>query len=243
MPIDYDHDRDGGGPLPPRPALRPGSPGLAVRTALRPLRHPPMVRLAGLLPAGRGRHDALGAAIARVSGDGWATHPGTWVVAMDYDSGRRVAFGRDGAPEATLADAVTASCSIPGWYAPVEISGRRYVDGGTCSATSLDLLAGQGLDEVLVVAPMASLSYDAPRGAARLERGLRRLVTRRLMHEAERVKASGTKVTIVAPGPEDLAAMGANLMDPRRRAAVLETSLRTSAAAWTAASSRLAAAG
>ena len=32
------------------------------------------------------------------------------------------------------------------------------------------------------------------------------------------------------PGPEDLAVMGANLMDPRRRRAVLETSLRTSAA-------------
>ena len=34
------------------------------------------------------------------------------------------------------------------------------------------------------------------------------------------------------PGPEDLAVMGANLMDPRRRRAVLETSLRTSAATF-----------
>jgi NTE family protein len=35
---------------------------------------------------------------------------------------------------------------------------------------------------------------------------------------------------VLTPGPEDLAVMGANLMDPRRRRAVLETSLRTSAA-------------
>jgi NTE family protein len=36
-------------------------------------------------------------------------------------------------------------------------------------------------------------------------------------------------VTVVTPGPRDLAAMGINLMDPRRREAVLELSLRTSA--------------
>jgi Patatin-like phospholipase len=36
-------------------------------------------------------------------------------------------------------------------------------------------------------------------------------------------------VTIVTPGPRDLAVMGANLMDPRRRPDVLEVSLRTSA--------------
>ena len=38
-------------------------------------------------------------------------------------------------------------------------------------------------------------------------------------------------MTVLAPGPEDLAAIGANLMDPARRLAVLETSLRTSAVA------------
>jgi len=43
------------------------------------------------------------------------------------------------------------------------------------------------------------------------------------------LRAAGIAVTMLTPGPEDLAAMGANLMDPRRRRAVLETSLRTSA--------------
>jgi NTE family protein len=32
---------------------------------------------------------------------------------------------------------------------------------------------------------------------------------------------------VLTPGPEDLAVIGANLMDARRRQAVLETSLRT----------------
>ena len=37
---------------------------------------------------------------------------------------------------------------------------------------------------------------------------------------------------MIGPGPEDLAAIGANLMDATRRTHVLETSLRTSSAAW-----------
>jgi NTE family protein len=46
------------------------------------------------------------------------------------------------------------------------------------------------------------------------------------------LRAAGIAVTMLTPGPEDLAAIGANLMDPRRCRAVLETSLRTSAATF-----------
>ena len=78
---------------------------------------------------------------------------------------------------------------------------------------------------------MASFVSDHPRPmAARLERRLRRQVTRRLIQEAQSVSRGGAAVTVLAPGPEDLAEIGANLMDPRRRLAVLETSLRTSRA-------------
>jgi len=125
-----------------------------------------------------------------------------------------------------------ASCAIPGWYAPVRIGSRRYVDGGACSPTSLDLVTRLELDEVVVLSPMTSLDYDAPASvAARLERRFRRLVTKRLIGEVKKVAATGTKVTLLGPGAEDLAGIGANLMDPRRREQVLQTSLRTSAAA------------
>jgi NTE family protein len=43
-----------------------------------------------------------------------------------------------------------------------------------------------------------------------------------------KVAATGTRVTMLGPGAEDLRTIGANLMDPRRRRRVLETSLRTS---------------
>jgi hypothetical protein len=125
-----------------------------------------------------------------------------------------------------------ASCAIPGWYQPVRIGDHRYIDGGAWSSTNLDLLAGQGLDEVFVLAPQASFDADAPtQWATRLERQWRTRVTRRVLREASTVHRHGTEVTILGPGREDLEAMGGNLMDLSRRPAVIETSLRTSAVA------------
>lgn len=230
--IDYDYEQGTGGALPPLPRFRLGSGGLLWSAARRPGRLPPMAVLSALLPQGRGSIASVGTLIDAVApaGDAWAPHAATWIVAMDYASGRRVPFGRPGAPPARLADAVMASCAIPGWYEPVSINGRRYVDGGMCSATSLDLAAGLGLDVVYVLAPMASLVSDTPRSLpARAERGMRRLVTRRLLREAEKVRAGGTEVVLITPGPADLAVIGANLMDPRRRLEVFQTSLVTSA--------------
>jgi NTE family protein len=58
---------------------------------------------------------------------------------------------------------------------------------------------------------------------------LRQVITRAVLRQAKSLAAQGKRVTVVTPGPRDLAAMGINLMDPRRREAVLELSLRTSA--------------
>ena len=232
--ISWDYDLDSGGAVPPRPGLWLGSPRLLLEAARHPRRVPPLAAFSAALPRGRGTLRPLHRMLEVVSAPvgGWPSTPQTWIVAMDYRSGTRTAFGRDGAPEATLADAVTASCAIPGWYAPVVINGKRYVDGGTLSPTSLDLLAGAGLDEVYVLAPMVSFAYDRPRSAmARGERQWRRLVSRRVLADAESLRRSGTAVTVLGPGPEDLEAIGANLMDPRRRQRVLATALRTSAAA------------
>ena len=228
-----DPDTDSGGALPPLPRPGIGSPRGVLSTALRPWRITPMGALSAVLPQGRGSLQPVGALVDAVCPRGaWAGHPCTWVVAMDYDSGRRVVFGRDGAPHAGLRDAVMSSCAIPGWYAPVPIGGRRYVDGGVCSPTSLDLLAPLGLEEVVVLSPMTSFDYDRPTTlAGRVERRFRRLVTARLVGEIRKVTATGARVTVLGPGAEDLAAIGSNLMDPARRTRVLETSLRTSAAA------------
>jgi NTE family protein len=221
------------GPLPPLPYPRPGSLPLA-RAALT-LQVPPWVGASGWLPHGRGRHTALRSLVSALderSGPADWADGRTWIAAMDYDTGRRVLFGQPDAPPASLTDAVVASCSIPGWYTPAVIGGRRYVDGGIRSATSLGVLRGADVDEVYVLAPMASTEPDHPlRPDLRLERRLRHLITRALVRQGRMLRAEGKHVTIMTPGSADLAVMGANLMDGSRRQAVLEQSLRTSAGA------------
>ena len=230
--IEYEYEADGGTSLPPRPRIRLGSRKLLLQTARHPRRYPPLVALAALAPHGRGTLEPLRAAIEALEPGEWSEHENLWIIAMDYDTGRRVAFGRAGAPPARLADAVIASCAIPGWFPAVTINGRRYVDGGTCSPTSLDLLAGRGLDEIFVVAPMVSFTYDEPDTVVgRLERRFRRSQTRRLLREAAKVRRSGTRVTLLGPGREDLEAIGVNLMDAARRIRVLDTAIRTTAEA------------
>ncbi|MBV9292377.1 MAG: patatin-like phospholipase family protein [Frankiales bacterium] len=242
--IDFDPDTASGGSLPPRPKLRLGSAALLARAARNPRKLPPLAILSGLAPRGRGSLAPVGELISAANPDrDWPEHPGCWIVTLDYETGRRVAFGRPGSPPATLAEAVMASCSIPGWYAPVVIDGRRYVDGGAWSPTSLDLLTRRELDEVIVLAPMVSFDYDEPPTVVgRLERRFRRAMTKRVLHEAGKVRRHGTAVTILGPGREDLEAIGVNLMDHRRRLRVFETSLRTSAAALAAGATTLPAA-
>jgi NTE family protein len=231
------------GPLPPLPHWGVGSLPLLRAAVLTPHRVHPAVGASAWLPRGRGQHVEVRAMIhalhqrarqdaaAAGSPPHWVDRH-TWIVAVDYDSGQRVIFGREGAPSAPLPDAVVASCSIPGWYEPAVIDGRRYVDGGVRSPTSLSVMAEAEVDEVYVLAPMASIVTDRPaRPHERLERRLRHLITRALLREARMLCSRGIRVTLITPGPEDLAAMGVNLMDPRRRQAVLETSLRTSAIA------------
>jgi NTE family protein len=227
--VEYDADNERALPLWPRPGL--GSARLLRNVVRHPSRITPMGAAVSILPRGRGSLERVGALVEAVCPAGeWATHANCWIVAMDYDTGKRIPFGRVGSPPAGLSEAVMASCAIPGWYAPVTIGGRRYVDGGACSPTSLDLVIPLELDEVFVLSPMTSFDYDRPTSRlARLERQFRRVVTKRLLKEAVKVRKSGTAVVMLGPGAEDLETIGANLMDASRRTTVLETSLRTSA--------------
>lgn len=227
----WDYETATGGPRPSMPKLRgPGSFRLMASSLRRGLRMPPTAVLSAFVPVGTGSLDRVGHLIDAVTPMGeWSPHSDLRIVAMDYDSGERVVFGRPDSPTAPLSLAVMASCAIPGWFEPVEIDGRAYIDGGAWSATSVDLVAHAALDEVVVVAPMVSFDVDQPDSViSRLERTWRGSVTRRCMREVREVEESGATVTVLGPGPDDLEAMGGNIMDGRRRVHVLETSLVTS---------------
>ena len=226
----FDYESDTGGSRPPRPRVGLGSSGL-LRANARQLRQlPPTAVLSAIVPEGRGSIESVGALVSWVAGGGWAPRDGLCVVALDFDSGRRVAFGREDAPLVPLASSVMASCAIPGWYQPVRIGEHRYIDGGAWSSTNLDLMVGQELDEVFVLAPQVSFVRDTPtQWRTRMERQWRNRVTLRCLRELHRVHRDGAHVTVLGPGEEDLEALGSNLMDVTRRPRVIETSLRTSA--------------
>lgn len=227
----WDYETATGGRRPSMPRLRgPGSVRLMASSLRHGLKMPPTAVLSAFMPVGNGSLERVGHLIDAITPFGeWSPHQALWIVAMDYEAGHRVVFGRDDAPPAPLADAVMASCAIPGWFEPVSIDSRTYVDGGAWSATSADVLAGQGLDEVYVVAPMVSFETDEPDSLlSRLERRWRGSVTRRCASEVEELREAGASVTVLGPGREDLEAMGGNIMDGRRRLEVLETSLKTS---------------
>ncbi|MEC9450569.1 MAG: patatin-like phospholipase family protein, partial [Actinomycetota bacterium] len=112
-----------------QPARRlPANPMLVVRELLSTGRPRPVVSLAGLLPIGTHDGSSLADRMREMHPDRWPDHP-TWICAVDLDSGRRVVLGRDDV-DTDVGSAVQASSAVPGWFVPVEVDGRRLVDGG-----------------------------------------------------------------------------------------------------------------
>ena len=213
------------------PKIGPGSLSLALRTLREPHRYTPTAAFSGWLPRGLVDHEPLRDQIRRVVPAGWGPHPGLWIVACDYATGRRVAFGREGSPPAELADAVAASCAIPGFYRPVEIDGRLYVDGGMYSTSNLDILREEELDLVICLNPTSTLhpirALD-PREWWSVV--MRRASGRRLGSEARKLRDRGVKVVLAQPTGEDLETMSRNLMSTRNRNRVIDVARRTVAA-------------
>jgi NTE family protein len=214
------------------PPIGPGSWRLALSTLRNPRRHAPSAVMAGWLPRGFVSTAPISRLVETFVAGPWPDHPSFWAVAADYRTGRRVAFGRHDAPPAGIGDAVAASCAIPGFYHPVAVEGRRYVDGGVCSLSNLDLLAGRGLDLVVCLNPTSSVA-EAMGGtpAERVGALMRGVSGRRLAHEARKLHAEGTEVLLLQPSREDVVGMGVNLMARGRRVAVLERARRTTAVA------------
>jgi NTE family protein len=188
----------------------------------------------GWIPRGIFSTEPLKETMRHVVPSGWSPHPNLWTVACAYETGRRGPFGRADAPAADLADAVAASCAIPGFYHPVTIDGRRYVDGGIRSTSNLDLLRDEGLDLVICFNPTSTLHPVRainPRDAFNIV--FQRASGRRLGSEAKKLRAAGSGVVLIQPLDEDIQAMGPNLMSPRRRNHVIEVARRTVASQLT----------
>jgi NTE family protein len=138
------------------------------------------------------------------------------VAAVDRLRGTRVVFGSPGAPFASVAQAVAASCAVPWLFAPVTIAGREYVDGGVWSATNLDAAPAGRDTHVLCLNPTAGIN-----GTHTLVSVARRLARSAVSFEALALKRRGAIVRTVAPDVESAAAMGGDFMDPEPSRRVL----------------------
>ncbi|MDO8185774.1 patatin-like phospholipase family protein [Conexibacter sp. JD483] len=172
--------RAAGGPLAPYALAATRPPGALVRAGVLGRLETPTATL-----------DELGARIAR---DGLRFDGRLRIVCVERESGRRVVFGAPGAPNATVAEAVQASCSVPWLYRPVTIEGHEYVDGGLWSPTSIDVAPAARETRVLVLNPTGSTGGDAaPHGVVRTtSRSAAAL-------EALTLRRRGARVTVVAP--------------------------------------------
>ncbi|MBI5104311.1 MAG: patatin-like phospholipase family protein, partial [Solirubrobacterales bacterium] len=176
---------------------------------------------AAVLSRGPGGHRSLGGLRTRVSRWGARFDGRLRVCAVDRRTGRRVVFGAPGAPHATVADAVCASCAIPFYFAPQRIGGREYVDGGAWSVTNMDAAyAGRGT-QVLCLDPSAGL-----RGAGAPAVALRGAFRAAASLELQTLRRRGARVAHVAPDARSGEAIGPNLMDPRRAEAALAAGYR-----------------
>lgn len=209
----------------PRQRRGPAAPGLMLRGLTRPGSMRAVTMLSGLVPEGRVTMDAFAAGVNRLHPQGWPSEP-LWLPAVRLSDGQRVVFGRAGAPPADVGTAVAASCAIPGYFSPAVIDGERYIDGGVHSTTNLELLAGEGLDLVVVCAPMGAARGVRNARAALQARGAMRL---RLGVEARAVRRDGTGVVAFSPTAADLEVMGWNAMAYGRRAAVIERAYESAA--------------
>jgi NTE family protein len=210
-------EADAVGLAPSRLRLGPSAPVRFLHAARRPWDMRFGTMAAAALPEGRVPTERVVAGLRRVYADGEWPERALWICAVRLHDGRRVVFGRDPAStdEADVADAVAASCAIPGFFTPVRIGGVRYVDGGAWSPSNADVVAGLGLDLVIVLSPMSSrraipgVSIDgALRAACRLQ----------LAQEVLGVRRRGSDVLVFEPGAEELEAMGGatQAMDPER---------------------------
>ncbi len=73
------------------------------------------------------------------------------VASVDLNSGMQVYWGLPGLRTISVADAVTASCALPGFFPPREIDGRYFVDGALADNLPVALAATLDVDGVVAV--------------------------------------------------------------------------------------------
>jgi NTE family protein len=145
--------------------------------------------------------------IDEVFGAAWPDDPLLICAARRSDCHRTV-FTNDGRTPATLREAITASCAVPGYFSGIDIGGRTYVDGGVISPTNADVLRREDLDLAVIVSPMTGASW-----VPSIPNVIRQFCRTALDHEVKTLRRHGIPTVVIEPGPEVQRHMTMNFMD------------------------------
>jgi len=84
-----------------------------------------------------------------------------FVVAADLDRGEPVVFGKRGWQHVPISRAIQASSALPGVYPPVEIDGRRFVDGVLLKTLHASVALDAGAKLVFCINPIVPVDVSA----------------------------------------------------------------------------------
>ena len=148
------------------------------------------------------------------SGRGWPDMP-LIATAIDIGDGSRVLF--DAASGVSLVGAIAASTCLPGLAAPIQLLGRRFMDGGIVSPANADVAIRH--EDVWIVCPTAAVSLD---------------------REIAELRSSGSTVHLIQPSEMAREALppGLGEFDPTRRLAAARAGFADGRAAAAAAAGR-----
>src|SRR4051812_23460712 len=201
-----------------RPMRLPG-PHMVASALSHPWQFRPLSAALTLLAPGQ--HDIVEqlSALRELESSDWPDRD-LWICAVRRRDGRRVVFGRPGSPPAPIHLAVAASCAVPGYFGPVRIGERSYVDGGIHSPTSAAILRGMDLDLAIVIAPMSG----PPGAPLNLLAASRRHSARLLRREVRALEQTGVEVLVFTPGDAEQEVMGDDMMSRDRVNEVIQQS-------------------
>jgi NTE family protein len=181
---------DSATPIAPELMLRPayGQFGHSLKTMPRKLkasarhlnpRTPSLWRfieeVGGMLPSGFIDSDATAKTLAKIfeqpgrSNDFKAFGGRLRILATDIDSGLSVEFGSKGFDDTPISKALTASSAVPGIFVPVEINGRRYLDGAINKTLHASVALKAGASLVICINPLVPYLHQPAGGTANLE--------------------------------------------------------------------------
>jgi NTE family protein len=123
------------------------------------------------------------------------------VTTVCCETGELVVF--DSTSGVDLVRAVAASCAVPMVWAPVEIDGLHYIDGGVRSPTNIDLAKGAETLLVLSPLPVSTTRYHSVREQLHRVNPKKRVV---LTPDADARKAMGYRVLDPSRSPQAIAA-------------------------------------